>query len=150
MTGAIVIETIMTEKSVQIVQFSLSSSIINMNPLQSTRDECLDYKIVRTYQSRPESEFFSIYDTATGNVIFEVPANHTHPASQDWIHCIDIDVDRFDVVFNSTTSSPHFYLSRKDSHLFQVVSNSFWAFASVIVITSSGVVSFNCATAAAT
>lgn len=49
MTGAIVIETIMTEKSVEIVQFSLSSSIINMNPLQSRRDECLNYKIVRTY-----------------------------------------------------------------------------------------------------
>ena len=38
LTGGIVIETIMTEKSVQIEQFSLSSSIINMNPLQSTRD----------------------------------------------------------------------------------------------------------------
>ena len=49
MTGGIVIETIMTEKSVEIVQFSLSSSIINMNPLQSRRDECLNYKIVRTY-----------------------------------------------------------------------------------------------------
>ena len=50
----------------------------------------------------------------TGNVIFEVPVNHTHPGSQDWIHCIDIDVDRFDVVFNSTTSSwkknSYFYL----------------------------------------
>ncbi|KAK8808957.1 hypothetical protein WA171_001086 [Blastocystis sp. BT1] len=114
MTGGIVIETIMTEKSVEIVQFSLSSSIINMNPLQSTRDECLDYKIVRTYQSRPELEFFSIYDTATGNVIFEVPVNHTHPERKDWIHCIDIDVDRFDVVFNSTTTSweknSYFYL----------------------------------------
>ena len=92
-TGAIVIETIMTEKSVQIEQFSFSSSIINMNPLQSTRDECLDYKIVRTYQSRPELEFFSIYDTATGNVIFEVPFNHTHPANQNWTQCIDINVD---------------------------------------------------------
>ena len=47
-------------------------------------------------------------------MIFEVPVNHTHPASQNWIHCIDIDVDRFDVVFNSTTSSwkknSYFYL----------------------------------------
>ena len=47
-------------------------------------------------------------------MIFEVPVNHTHPGSQDWIHCIDIDVDRFDVVFNSTTSSwkknSYFYL----------------------------------------
>ena len=47
-------------------------------------------------------------------MIFEVPVNHTHPGSQNWIHCIDIDVDRFDVVFNSTTSSwkknSYFYL----------------------------------------
>ena len=43
MTGGIVIETIMTEKSVQIEQFSLSSWIINMNPLQSRRNECLNY-----------------------------------------------------------------------------------------------------------
>ena len=47
-------------------------------------------------------------------MIFEVPVNHTHPGSQDWIDCIDIDVDRFDVVFNSTTSSwkknSYFYL----------------------------------------
>ena len=52
--------------------------------------------------------------TAIMASIFEVPVNHTHPGSQDWIHCIDIDVDRFDVVFNSTTSSwkknSYFYL----------------------------------------
>ena len=47
-------------------------------------------------------------------MIFEVPVNHTHPGSQDWIDCIDIDVDRFDVVFNSTNTSwfrdSYFYL----------------------------------------
>ena len=47
-------------------------------------------------------------------MIFEVPVNHTHPGSQNWIHCIDIDVDRFDVVFNSTfslwPSKSYFYL----------------------------------------
>ena len=47
-------------------------------------------------------------------MIFEVPVNHTHPGSQNWTHCIDIDVDRFDVVFNSTTTSwrenSYFYL----------------------------------------
>ena len=47
-------------------------------------------------------------------MIFEVPANHTHPERKDWIHYLCLSMDRFDIVFNSTSSywfrDSYFYL----------------------------------------
>ena len=72
------------------------------------------YKIVRTYKTSPQSEFFRIRDSSNDNIVYQIQSGHSHPASQDWTHYLCITVDRFDVIFDSTstywTSDSYFYM----------------------------------------
>ncbi|KNB41242.1 hypothetical protein JH06_5620 [Blastocystis sp. subtype 4] len=72
------------------------------------------YKIVRTYKSSPQNEFFRIRDSSNDNIVYQIQSGHSHPASQDWTHYLCITVDRFDVIFDSTstywTSDSYFYM----------------------------------------
>ena len=62
------------------------------------------YKIVRTYKTSPQTEYFRIRDSSNDNIVYKIQSGHSHTARQDWIHYICITVDRFDVIFDSTTT----------------------------------------------
>ena len=62
------------------------------------------YKILRTYKTSPQNEFFRIRDTSNDNILFEVQSGHSHTAGEDWITYLCITVDRFDVTFDSTST----------------------------------------------
>ena len=68
--------------------------------------ECVGtyYKIVRSYKTIPQTEFFRIRDTSNDELIYEVQSGHTHPSNTDWTHYLCINVDRFDVTFDSDSS----------------------------------------------
>ncbi|KAK8806653.1 hypothetical protein WA171_004334 [Blastocystis sp. BT1] len=62
------------------------------------------YKIVRTYESSPQNEYFRIRDSSNDNILYEIQSGHTHPAYLDWETYLCITVERFDVTFYSTST----------------------------------------------
>ncbi|KNB42200.1 hypothetical protein JH06_4495 [Blastocystis sp. subtype 4] len=62
------------------------------------------YKIVRTYKTSPQNEYFRIRDTSNDNIVYEIESGHSHTANADWTHYLCITVDRFDVTFDSTSA----------------------------------------------
>ena len=72
------------------------------------------YKIVRTYQSSPQNEYFRIYDTSNNNIIYDVTQGHLHNANVDWTYYLCISQERFDIVFYNTDnywqSNSYFYM----------------------------------------
>ena len=62
------------------------------------------YKIVRTYKSDPQNEYFRFYDSSNMNVVYEIQQGHSSPASTNWEHYLCMTVERFDVTFYSTSN----------------------------------------------
>ncbi|KNB44045.1 hypothetical protein JH06_2168, partial [Blastocystis sp. subtype 4] len=62
------------------------------------------YKIIRTYKTNPQNEYFRIRDSSNDNILYEIESGHSHSASTDWTHYLCITVDRFDVAFYSTST----------------------------------------------
>ena len=63
------------------------------------------YMLTRTYKYGTAAEYFRIYDSSNMNILFDLPANHGHPANVVWNQYLCITVDRFDVALYSTSNS---------------------------------------------
>ncbi|KAK8791623.1 hypothetical protein WA588_001935 [Blastocystis sp. NMH] len=63
------------------------------------------YKMVRTYKTNPEKEYFRIRDTSNDDILFEVESGHSHSADKEWTKYLCISVERFDVAFYSTATN---------------------------------------------
>ena len=81
-----------------------------------TVTECLHslYKLVRTYQQNPQYESFRIRNTADNSILYEVEANHAHPARATWEHFLCLQAERWDVsvysTYNDWTSNSWLYV----------------------------------------
>ncbi|KAK8800128.1 hypothetical protein WA171_004763 [Blastocystis sp. BT1] len=89
--------------------YTISSAITTpaaTGVLTITFTECSGafYKIVRTYKTSPQNEYFRIRDSSNDNIVYEIHSAHSHPASKDWTHYLCLNVDRFDVSFYSTST----------------------------------------------
>ncbi|KNB41646.1 hypothetical protein JH06_4874, partial [Blastocystis sp. subtype 4] len=62
------------------------------------------YRILRTYTSNPQYEYFRIRDSSNDDILYEIQSDHTHAANTDWETYLCITVDRFDVAFYSTST----------------------------------------------
>ncbi|KAK8792628.1 hypothetical protein WA171_002581 [Blastocystis sp. BT1] len=86
------------------------TSTMGTTPLQTSISiaftECTGayYKIVRTYASSPQNEYFRIRDSSNDNIVYEIQSGHTHPANLNWETYLCITVERFDVAFYSTSN----------------------------------------------
>ena len=75
------------------------------------------YKLVRTYKSSPQTEYFKIRDTSNDNVIFEVQSGHTHEANKDWVKYLCITVERFDIA----VYDPSYWISGSYLYLYMML-----------------------------
>ena len=72
------------------------------------------YKLLRTYKSSPQTEYFRIRDSSNDNIIFEVPSGHSHEANKDWVKYLCITVERFDI----SVYDPSYWLSGSYLYLY--------------------------------
>ncbi|KAK8791354.1 hypothetical protein WA171_002301, partial [Blastocystis sp. BT1] len=99
--------------------YTITSSLMNHSitgtlTLSFTDCDGTLYKIVRTYKTSPQNEFFRIRNSYDDTLLFELEAGHSHPASRDWTQYLCMTVDRFDVTLDSTSKywipNSYFYL----------------------------------------
>ncbi|KNB41443.1 hypothetical protein JH06_5453 [Blastocystis sp. subtype 4] len=69
--------------------YTITSSLMNHSitgtlTLSFTDCDGTLYKIVRTYKTSPQNEFFRIRNSYDDTLLFELEAGHSHPASRDW------------------------------------------------------------------
>ncbi|KAK8807821.1 hypothetical protein WA171_000770 [Blastocystis sp. BT1] len=89
--------------------YTVTSTVVSPSvtaTLTITFTECYGtlYKIVRTYKTNPQYEYFRIRDSSNDDILYEINSGHSHSAGQDWTHYLCLNVDRFDVAFYSTSN----------------------------------------------
>ena len=78
------------------------------------------YKILRTYKSNPQTEYFRIRDSSNDNIIFEVPSGHSHEANKDWVKYLCITVERFDI----SVYDPSYWITGSYLYLYLMLPNN--------------------------
>ncbi|KAK8802892.1 hypothetical protein WA171_006563 [Blastocystis sp. BT1] len=76
-------------------------SILNLTFIQCSGSV---YKIIRNYMDNPQNEYFSIQDTSNESILYQINSGHSHPKFVKLVHYLCINVDRFDVAFDSTSN----------------------------------------------
>ncbi|KAK8801587.1 hypothetical protein WA171_004727 [Blastocystis sp. BT1] len=90
-------------------QYTVTSTMVTP-PIQSilnlTFIHCsgIVYKIIRNYMDNPQNEYFSIQDTSNESILYQINSGHLYPKFVKLVHYLCINVDRFDVAFDSTSN----------------------------------------------
>ncbi|KAK8808096.1 hypothetical protein WA171_001321 [Blastocystis sp. BT1] len=90
-------------------QYTVTSTMVTP-PIQSilnlTFIQCSGsiYRIEQTYMDDPDEEYFTIRDTSNESILFRIQRDHSHREYVRWTHYLCLNVDRFDVTFDSTST----------------------------------------------
>ncbi|KAK8790590.1 hypothetical protein WA171_002112 [Blastocystis sp. BT1] len=90
-------------------QYTVTSTMVTP-PIQSilnlTFIQCYGsvYKIIRNYMDNPQNEYFTIQDTSNESILYQINSGHLYPKFVKLVHYLCINVDRFDVAFDSTSN----------------------------------------------